>query len=174
MERWVQTCRFELLDRTLIWNQFHLLHALSEFEGYYNQHRHPASCTARRYGQLPSRSPNQTDSTSSTFAEETDSAAYSTNTNMPHELHGRNFRHPQRRMQTKLCPVSTRVCHPRGIGRRRGLALLSRRQLIKPVLLHLPQRLTAFSQQMFLQLISGPRPRHRIDHPRQQRTEPVP
>ncbi|HWG63805.1 MAG TPA: ATP-binding protein [Streptosporangiaceae bacterium] len=32
MERWVQTCRRELLDRTLIWNQSHLLHALREFE----------------------------------------------------------------------------------------------------------------------------------------------
>src|SRR5277367_5900772 len=32
MERWVQTCRRELLDRTLIWNQPHLLHALGEFE----------------------------------------------------------------------------------------------------------------------------------------------
>ncbi|MBQ0906038.1 integrase [Micromonospora sp. U21] len=28
MERWLQTCRRELLDRTLIWNQRHLLHAL--------------------------------------------------------------------------------------------------------------------------------------------------
>jgi putative transposase len=27
MERWVQTCRRELLDRTLVWNQAHLLHA---------------------------------------------------------------------------------------------------------------------------------------------------
>ena len=32
MERWVQTCRRELLDRTLIWNQRHILHALREFE----------------------------------------------------------------------------------------------------------------------------------------------
>lgn len=32
MERWVQTCRRELLDRTLLWNQRHLLHALREFE----------------------------------------------------------------------------------------------------------------------------------------------
>lgn len=39
MERWVQTCRRELLDRTLIWNQAHLLHALREFERHYNQHR---------------------------------------------------------------------------------------------------------------------------------------
>jgi putative transposase len=39
MERWVQTCRRELLDRTLIWNQQHLLHALREFEQFYNGHR---------------------------------------------------------------------------------------------------------------------------------------
>ena len=39
MERWVQTCRYELLDRTLIWDQRHLLCALREFEHFYNQHR---------------------------------------------------------------------------------------------------------------------------------------
>jgi len=47
MERWVQTCRHELLDRTLMWNQRHLLHALREFEHFYNEHR-------------PHRSTNQT------------------------------------------------------------------------------------------------------------------
>jgi hypothetical protein len=26
IERWIQTCRRELLNRTLIWNQSHLLH----------------------------------------------------------------------------------------------------------------------------------------------------
>jgi hypothetical protein len=35
----VQTCRHELLDRTLIWNQAHLLHALAEFELFHNEHR---------------------------------------------------------------------------------------------------------------------------------------
>ncbi len=39
MKRWVQTRRHELLDRTLIWNQRHLLHALREFEHFYNEHR---------------------------------------------------------------------------------------------------------------------------------------
>ncbi|MFJ7948924.1 integrase core domain-containing protein [Streptomyces sp. NPDC096354] len=39
MERWVQTCRRELLYRTLIWNLRHLLHALCEFEKFYNSHR---------------------------------------------------------------------------------------------------------------------------------------
>ncbi|MGW7006275.1 integrase core domain-containing protein, partial [Streptomyces sp. NPDC054933] len=39
MERWVQTCRHELLDRTLIWNRVHLPRALGEFESFYNEHR---------------------------------------------------------------------------------------------------------------------------------------
>ena len=39
IERWIQTCRRELLDRTLIWNQHHLLHALREYEAFYNEHR---------------------------------------------------------------------------------------------------------------------------------------
>jgi hypothetical protein len=48
MERWVQTCRRELLDRTLIWNQRHLLHVLLEFEAFYNGHRpHQGIANAR-------------------------------------------------------------------------------------------------------------------------------
>jgi hypothetical protein len=39
MERWVQTCRRELLDRTLIWNRPHLLPTLREFEQFYSEHR---------------------------------------------------------------------------------------------------------------------------------------
>ncbi|GAA0898333.1 hypothetical protein GCM10009574_080050 [Streptomyces asiaticus] len=39
MERCIQTCRAELLDRTLIWNQIHLLHALCEYEDFSNGHR---------------------------------------------------------------------------------------------------------------------------------------
>jgi putative transposase len=39
MERWIQSCRRELLDRMLIWNQAHLLHALHEYERHYNTHR---------------------------------------------------------------------------------------------------------------------------------------
>ncbi|GAA0281306.1 hypothetical protein GCM10009527_092110 [Actinomadura nitritigenes] len=49
MERWVQTCRRELLDRTLIWNLRHLLHALREFETFSDEHRpHRASPTLAR------------------------------------------------------------------------------------------------------------------------------
>ena len=48
MERWVQTCRHELLDRTLIWNQRRLLHALRELEQFYNGHRpHQGIANAR-------------------------------------------------------------------------------------------------------------------------------
>jgi transposase InsO family protein len=39
MERWIQTCRRELLDRTLIGDQRHLLYALREFGSFYNGHR---------------------------------------------------------------------------------------------------------------------------------------
>ncbi|GAA3610464.1 hypothetical protein GCM10022419_114330 [Nonomuraea rosea] len=39
MERWVQSCRHELLDRCLVWNERHLQHALRAYERFYNQHR---------------------------------------------------------------------------------------------------------------------------------------
>jgi hypothetical protein len=35
----VGPCRHELLDRTLIWNQRHLIQVLREFEQFYNGHR---------------------------------------------------------------------------------------------------------------------------------------
>jgi transposase InsO family protein len=48
MERWIRSCRRELLDRTLIWNRPHLLHALREYEQYYNTHRpHQGIANAR-------------------------------------------------------------------------------------------------------------------------------
>ena len=54
MERWVRTCRRELLDRTLIWNQHHLLHALREYEAFYNTHRpHQGIDNARPLAPLP-------------------------------------------------------------------------------------------------------------------------
>jgi hypothetical protein len=54
MERWVQTCRHELLDRTLIWNQRHLRHSLREFEQFYNDHRpHQGIANARPLRPLP-------------------------------------------------------------------------------------------------------------------------
>ena len=54
MERRVRTCRRELLDRTLIYNQRHLLHALREYETFYNTHRpHQGIANARPLAPLP-------------------------------------------------------------------------------------------------------------------------
>ena len=54
IERWVRTCRRELLDRTLIWNRRHLLYALREFETFYNEHRpHQGIANARTLEPLP-------------------------------------------------------------------------------------------------------------------------
>ena len=39
MERWIGSCRRELLDRILIWNQRHLMTVLREYEASYNTHR---------------------------------------------------------------------------------------------------------------------------------------
>ncbi|WP_198680900.1 integrase core domain-containing protein [Lentzea terrae] len=46
MERWVKTLRGELLDRTLIWSEAHLRHALREYERHYNGHRTHRSLAA--------------------------------------------------------------------------------------------------------------------------------
>jgi transposase InsO family protein len=39
MERWIGSCRRELLDRTLLWNQRHLMTVLREYEDFYSTHR---------------------------------------------------------------------------------------------------------------------------------------
>ena len=49
-----QNPRWGLLDRTLIWNQSRLLHALREFEQFYNGHRpHQGIANARPLQPLP-------------------------------------------------------------------------------------------------------------------------
>ena len=54
IERWIQSCRHELLDRTLIWNQTHLLRALREYERHYKLHRsHRGISNARPLCPLP-------------------------------------------------------------------------------------------------------------------------
>jgi transposase InsO family protein len=57
MERWVGTCRRELLDRMPIWNQAHLLHALREFETHYNPRR-PHSSLGQDAPLQPAPEPN--------------------------------------------------------------------------------------------------------------------
>jgi putative transposase len=54
MERWIQSCRHELLDRMLIWNQPHLVHALHQYERHFNTHRpHRGITNARPLHPLP-------------------------------------------------------------------------------------------------------------------------
>ncbi|MCW2945409.1 MAG: hypothetical protein JWR24_2126 [Actinoallomurus sp.] len=89
MKRWVQTCRRELPDRTLIWNQHHLLHALREFEQFYNSHRlTKASRTPARSAHCPYRSPIRSRSPISTYEGASALAASSTSTSMPLKLRG--------------------------------------------------------------------------------------
>ncbi|MEU1751947.1 integrase core domain-containing protein [Micromonospora matsumotoense] len=62
MERWIQSRRHELLDRMLIWNQAHLLHALREYEHHHNQHRpHRGIANARPLRALPDPMTEQAD-----------------------------------------------------------------------------------------------------------------
>jgi hypothetical protein len=50
MERWAGSCRRELLDRALLWNQRHLMIVLREYEDSCSTHR------PRRYGNCPTAS----------------------------------------------------------------------------------------------------------------------
>src|ERR1035438_6504168 len=54
MERWAGSCRRELLDRTLVWNQRHLMIVLREYEDFCSTHRpHRALKQAAPLRQLP-------------------------------------------------------------------------------------------------------------------------
>ena len=48
-ERWIGSCRRELLDRTLIWNQRHLMMVLREYEDFYNPTGRTAPWTRPRH-----------------------------------------------------------------------------------------------------------------------------
>ncbi|MFA3837905.1 hypothetical protein [Streptomyces aureus] len=85
----MQTCRRELLDRALVWNQHHLLHALHDFATFYNGHRpHQGTANTRPLRPLPSRSPTRSRSPTSRYGNAAASAASSTRTNMPRDLVG--------------------------------------------------------------------------------------
>jgi putative transposase len=55
LQGWFYASRWKrLLDRTLIWNQTHLLHALREYERHHNRHRpHRGIANARPLHPLP-------------------------------------------------------------------------------------------------------------------------
>jgi hypothetical protein len=71
-ERWVNTLRAELPDRTLIWNQTHLQHALHDYGRRCNLHRtHRAPAAAAPPGSCPTK---PTESNASPYADTTASA----------------------------------------------------------------------------------------------------
>ena len=80
-ERWIGGCRYELLDRTLIWNENHLRRILRET--HHNQHRpHRSPDSAAPLKPYPNQS-----ILSSTVSEDTlASAAWSTNTAWSHDV----------------------------------------------------------------------------------------
>jgi putative transposase len=54
MERWIGSCRRELLDQTLVWNQRHLMTVLREYEDFCNTRRpHPTLKQAAPLRPLP-------------------------------------------------------------------------------------------------------------------------
>jgi transposase InsO family protein len=54
MERWIGSCRREILNRTLVWNQAHLRFVLAEYEDHYNWNRpHRALHQASPLTELP-------------------------------------------------------------------------------------------------------------------------
>ncbi|MFE3408911.1 integrase core domain-containing protein [Streptomyces mirabilis] len=91
-ERWVQACRRELLDRTLIWNQRHLRHALREVRRFHNGHRpHRGIANAAP----PRPSPIRRRSPASTYVDTNRSAASGTSTDMRRDQRGWGLRQPQ-------------------------------------------------------------------------------
>ena len=61
MERWIGNCRRELLDRTLVSNQRHLMIVLREYEDFCNTHRpHRTLSRPRRCARYPTASPTWT------------------------------------------------------------------------------------------------------------------
>jgi putative transposase len=107
MERWVQTCRRELLDRTLIWNQRHLLHALREFEQFYNSHRsHQGIANTRPLRPLPEpiTDPGQIAHLDIRRHDRL-GAASCTSTSMLLDLRGRGFRQAQGQSWRKYTAV---------------------------------------------------------------------
>jgi len=88
MERWIQACHQEPLDRTPIWNQTHL-HALREYERHHTGTvLIGVSRTRDRCSRYPNRLPIPPRSHTCTSADTIASAGSSTNRIMQRELHG--------------------------------------------------------------------------------------
>ena len=97
MERWIQSCRHELLDRMLVWNQFHFSSMpCASTSSITTRIVHIGeSRTPDPYACCHPRSPSPPRPRASPSAGATDSAGSSTNTSMPRDQRGRRFRHMQ-------------------------------------------------------------------------------
>ncbi|MEH1017770.1 integrase core domain-containing protein [Micromonospora sp. CPCC 206060] len=88
-ERWIQACRHELLDRTLIWNHAHLVHALREYEHHHSQHRpHRGIANTRPLCPLPEPMTDPAALTHLNAIDTTDSAGFYMSTSMPPDQRG--------------------------------------------------------------------------------------
>lgn len=96
MERRVQTCLRELPDRTLVWNQRHLLHALNQFEQHDNSHRpHQNTADTRPPHPLPPPTVDPDAIAHLDIRRRDRLGGTSTNTDMRPDLHGRASRQGQ-------------------------------------------------------------------------------
>jgi hypothetical protein len=96
MERWVGSCRRELLDRTLTGTRRIWCGRSTSSRSITTGTDLTAPCTARRRcARCRLRSPIRTGSTTSTSTDKIDSVASSASTDMPPDLRGWSIRHPQ-------------------------------------------------------------------------------
>ncbi|WP_233605883.1 integrase core domain-containing protein [Micromonospora sp. Llam0] len=97
MERWIRSCRREFLDRTLILNQRHLLHALRQYETFYNEHRpHQGIANVRPLAPLPEPITDPDRLAHLNIHRRDRSGGILTSTSMPPELPGCHSRQVQR------------------------------------------------------------------------------
>ncbi len=98
MERWIQSCQRELLDRMLVYNQAHLLHALREYERHYNAHRpHRGIASARPLQPLPDPITEPAKLARLDIRRRDRLGGILQEYNMQLDLHGRGIRHPHHR-----------------------------------------------------------------------------
>ena len=106
MERWIQGCRHELLDRTLVWNRRHLPHPLHEYESHHHAHRPHRGISNARPLHPFAGSDHRTrhDHPPRHLIDVTVWAVSAMSTNMPRDLHGRDF--GSRNPNDTIMPVS--------------------------------------------------------------------
>ncbi|WP_327010647.1 integrase core domain-containing protein [Dactylosporangium sp. NBC_01737] len=110
MERWIQSCRHELLDRTLLWNQSHLLQALRQYEQHHNAHRpHRGIANARPLQPLPDPITDPAAITQFTVRRRDRLGGIIHEYNTPPDPRGQGYRHLQRCCSRPMVATSARA-----------------------------------------------------------------